>query len=67
MFSENPRFECERVITAAESPYRQILFLVVDGPPPFLESRRIPSFGVPYTPKCLEWAFEIPIRPHNLM
>ena len=35
---------------------------VADGPPPSLEGRRIPSFGVPYTPKCLEWPFEIPIR-----
>ena len=37
-----------------------------DGRPPSLEGRRIPSFGVPYTPKCLEWAFEIPIRSARL-
>ena len=36
--------------------------LAADGPPPSLESRCIPSFGVPYMPKCLEWAFGIPIR-----
>ena len=40
--------------------------IAADGPPPSLESRCILSFGVPYMPKYLEWAFEIPIRTLGL-
>jgi hypothetical protein len=50
---------------SAQLGHADVAVTATDGPLPPLESRRIrriPSFGVPYMPKCLEWAFAIPIR-----
>ena len=40
----------------------KVSYYTADGPPPSLEGCWLPSFGVSYTPKCLEWPFEFPIR-----
>ena len=43
-------------------PYEFTNASAADGHPPSLDSRRVPSLASTYVSKCLEWAFEIPIR-----